>query len=107
MKKIVALLSSIIFGIALGVNAQTPGVDQRQQNQRERIHQGVASGELTRQETVNAVHNQRRIHRAERRAKADGVVTVRERAQLHHEQNKASQELRRNKHDIQERPGAN
>jgi len=107
MKKIVVLLSCIAFGMVLSVNAQTtPGVDQRQENQRERIQQGVASGELTRRETANAVHDQRHIRRAERRAKSDGVVTGRESARLHHKENKASRQLRRNKHDAQDRPGA-
>lgn len=104
MKKVIALLFSIFLGLAIHANAQTPGVDQRQHNQRERIQQGVVSGELTRRETANAVHDQRHIRRAERRAEADGVVTGRERARLHHKQNKASRDLTRNKHDIQSRP---
>ncbi|MBA4054629.1 MAG: hypothetical protein C0490_07955 [Marivirga sp.] len=94
----------MFFGIVIHVNAQISSVDQREQNQRQRIHQGVASGELTRRETANAVHDQRHIRRAERRVKADGVVTGRERARLHHKQNNASRELSRNKHDAQNRP---
>lgn len=107
MKKIVALLSCMAFGIIISAKAQTPGVNERQQNQRERIHQGVASGELTRRETAHAVQDQRHIRRAERRAKADGKVTNGERARLHHKQNTASRELSRNKHDAQDRPRAN
>lgn len=107
MKKIVVLLSCIAFGMVLSVNAQTPGVNQRQENQRERIQHGVASGELTRRETAHAVQDQRHIRRAERRAKADGEVTGGERARLHHKQNKASRELRRNTHDAQARRRAN
>jgi uncharacterized membrane protein YebE (DUF533 family) len=42
----------------------------------------------------------------ERRAKADGTVTCRERARIHHEQNRASRSLHRNKHDAQARPRA-
>lgn len=106
MKKVVSLLFTIFFGIVLHVNAQTPAVDERQQNQRNRIHHGVATGELTRVETVNAVHDQQQIRRTERRMTSDGVVTGRERARLHHKQNKASRELSRNKHDGQSRPGA-
>lgn len=108
MKNIIALLSFVIFAGILQVQAQnTPGVDQRQRTQRHRIQEGVASGELTRRETADARHDQRRIRRSERRAKADGVVTPTERARLHHKQNKANRQLRRDKHDAQDRPRAN
>jgi len=107
MRKIVALLSFMTFGLILAANAQTPVVDQRQQNQRHRIQQGVVSGELTRRETAHAVCDQRRIRRAEHVAKVDGTVTNRERARLQHMQNTASRQLSRNKHDAQDRPRAN
>jgi len=104
MRKIVALLIPIAFTIVMQANAQrTPGVDQRQQNQRVRIHQGFASGELTRREAAGAIQDQRHIRRAERCAKADGQVTRRERARLHHKQNRASHELRRDKHNAHAR----
>lgn len=105
MKKIIALLSFILFAGIMELKAQnTPVVDQRQKIQRQRIHTGVSSGDLTRREAVDARHDQRRVRRSERRAEADGVVTSGERARLYHKQNKASRELRRDKHDRQERP---
>jgi hypothetical protein len=42
----------------------------------------------------------------ERRAKADGTVTCRERTRIHREQNHANRSLRHNKHDAQARPRA-
>ena len=107
MKKVVALLSFFAFGMIITANAQTPRVDERQHNQRQRIQQGVASGELTRRETAKSIHDQRRIRRAEHVAKCDGTVTNAERARLHHMQNTASRQLSRNKHDAQDRPRAN
>ncbi len=107
MKKIVALLSFFALGFIITANAQTPGVNERQQNQRQRIQQGAVSGELTRRETAHARHDQRRIRRAEHTAKSDGTVTNAERARLHHMQNTASRQLSRNKHDAQDRPRAN
>ncbi len=108
MKKLIALLSFVaLVGIIQTHAQQTPIVDQRQSAQRHRIHDGVASGELTRREAVDARHDQRRIRRSERRAKADGVVTPKERARLHHKENIASRELRRDKHDQHDRPRAN
>ncbi|MFD1000455.1 hypothetical protein ACFQ21_14115 [Ohtaekwangia kribbensis] len=102
---IIALLLMTFAGIAQA-QTSTPHIDQRQENQRHRIRQGVASGELTRRETAHAVHDQRHIHRMERRAKADGTVTCRERTRIHREQNRANRSLRHNKHDAQARPRA-
>ena len=95
-----------LFGITHANAQTTPRVDERQQNQQQRINQGVRSGELTRVETKEARQNQRNIQRSERRAKSDGVVTQRERARLNHKQNRASQELKRDKQDAQDRPRA-
>lgn len=105
MKKLIALFSFVfLIGLTWAQAQSTPVVDQRQQNQRQRIRQGARSGELTKAETGEALQDQRQIRRAERRAKADGDVTARERARLQRKQNKASRELRRNKHDAQARP---
>jgi hypothetical protein len=83
--------------------AATPGVDQRQANQEKRIDQGIASGQLTKRETRRLEREQGAINRAEDKAKADGVVTAQERHRLHHAQNKASRDIRRQKHDAQHR----
>lgn len=107
MKKIIAFLAVGLLVCIVESKAQnTPAVDQRQKVQRERIQTGVATGELTRREAADARHDQRRIRRVERRAKADGVVTTDERARLHRKQNKANREIRRNKHDKEDRPRA-
>jgi hypothetical protein len=83
-----------------------PRVNARQQSQRERIQQGVRSGELTRRETHNAREDQRDIRQLERAYKSDGKLTGGERRDLNHEQNQASRELYRDKHDAQERAPA-
>ena len=83
---------------------QTPRVDQREQNQRERIQQGVRSGELTKPEARRLRTEQKDIRRDERAAKSDGRVTAGERKQLHREQNTASRDIHRQKHDAQKRP---
>lgn len=104
MRKLVALLIPIALTVVMQVNAQsTPRVDHRQHHQNARIRYGVATGELTRREAIKAHCDQRHIRRAERRMKADGHVTYRERRRLHHQQNQASRELRRNTHDAQSR----
>jgi hypothetical protein len=83
-----------------------PGVNARQQHQRDRIQQGVRSGELTRREAGRLAHEQRDIGRLEREYKADGAVTGVERRDLHHEQNQASRHIYEQRHDAQDRPGA-
>ena len=61
---------------------QTPGVDARQERQQNRIAEGVASGQLTPRETARLERGEARIERMEQRAKADGVVTPKERKRL-------------------------
>jgi len=84
--------------------SQTPVVDQRQKNQKTRIKRGVKSGELTGKETVGLAKDQKEIHEAEKEAKADGVVTSEERKELRQEQNEASREIFKEKHDAQQQP---
>lgn len=87
--------------------AATPGIDQRQANQEQRIDQGVASGELTRPETRRLEQGQNKVERIETRAKADGSVTQGERARIHQAQDAQSKRIWRQKHDRQDRPRAN
>ena len=103
--------STLLAGIGLAlsiamagsVSAGTPRLDQREHNQRGRIHNGVASGELTRPEARRLAAGQVHVRRAEARAKSDGVVTGRERAHLQHEANQQSRRIYRQKHDAQDR----
>lgn len=80
-----------------------PGVNARQQNQHQRVRQGVRSGELTRRETGKLVEGQRDVRQLERAYKSDGKLTRAERADLHHEQNQASLDIHKAKHDEQVR----
>jgi hypothetical protein len=85
------------------VLAGTPRLDTREAHQAGRIHNGVASGELTRPEARRLSAGQAHLRRVEARAKADGVVTGRERAHLQHEANQQSRRIYRQKHDAQDR----
>lgn len=107
MKKIIFVVAVILIIGTISVQAQsTPAVDQRQENQKERIKEGVKSGELTRAETARLAKNHRELRRMERRAKADGNVTAKERAKLHRKENQNSRAIKRQKHDEQSRPKA-
>ena len=102
MKKSVvfAALAVLVSGSVL---AGTPRYDARQQHQRERIVNGVQNGELTARETRRLAAGQVHLNRVERRAKADGVVTARERVHMQHEANQQSRRIHRQKHDAQDR----
>lgn len=82
------------------------GVNERQRNQMERIRDGARSGELTRGETQRLVGEQREIRREESAYRSDGVVTPRERADLHRDLNRSSNHIWRERHDAQVRPVA-
>lgn len=104
MKKsvVIAALAVLVTGSAFA-GTNTPRYDARQHNQRERIANGVQNGELTMRETRRLAAGQVHLNRVERRAKADGVVTPRERAHLQHEENQQSRRIYRQKHDGQDR----
>jgi len=113
MKKFSAVVMTLagVLAVVSASHADThrprdPGVNARQHNQRERIQQGVKSGELTRRETGRLVEEQRDVRQLERAYKSDGTLTGAERRDLHHEQNQASRDIYRQKHDEQDRPPA-
>ncbi|TDR48622.1 hypothetical protein DFR29_101242 [Tahibacter aquaticus] len=99
------IISALLCGLLLAgaASAATPTIDARQANQRARIHQGVASGELTQREAARLRAQQAHIRHDERVAKSDGVVTRRERARLQNELNQADRTIARQKHDWQQR----
>lgn len=100
-------LTILCIGLFSGqLFAGTPVLDERQQNQKQRIKQGVNSGELTKKETKRLVKGQAQLQRMENRAKSDGVVTKKERAKLQHKANKESAKIAKNKHDRQKRKKA-
>jgi hypothetical protein len=98
-------LTALITAAPLAASAHpgTPRADQREKNQAGRVVQGVKSGELTKHETKKLVKGQVHVRRVERRAKADGVVTAKERAHVEHAQDVQSKKIYRQKHDAQAR----
>jgi len=101
----VIILLSLIFDLNLSI-AGTPVLDERQHEQKYRITKGAKSGELTVPETARLIRGQKQLRRMERRAKSDGVITAKERANLHYKANKESAKIAHNKHDRQKRAKA-
>lgn len=100
MKKTITLLIILVVSLTV-VSAQTltPKINRTQKNQQLRIQQGVKSGELTRREARKLENQQRVIQHNKRIAKADGVVTSRERKQIRNEQSRASKNIYLKKHN--------
>jgi hypothetical protein len=102
MKKSSMILTTVLFAIGSAMaSAQTatPVAGERQDNQRQRINQGVASGELTKKEAAVLRTEQRAIKAEKKAFKADGKVTAAERAKLRRDQNQASRHIYNKKHN--------
>lgn len=97
------MLAALAVVVTAPVLAGTPRYDARQSHQHERIETGIQNGELTARETRRLAAGQVHLDRVERRAKADGVVTARERVHMQHEANQQSRRIYRQKHDRQDR----
>jgi hypothetical protein len=98
------LFSAAVITQARNMSGQTtPSVDRRERRQGRRIRHGVRSGSLTRREAGRVAAQQARIRRHERRAKADGRVTARERASIQRRENRASRNIYRKKHNNRNR----
>lgn len=104
MKTIMTCL--LTLGILLGLtvtsmahNNKVPTARKRQNEQQQRIRQGIRSDELTRREVRGLAHEQRDIQREIRQAKSDGVVTPGERREIQREQHQASRHIYRAKHN--------
>ncbi len=98
IRKFYSLSIILVLSLAYAL-ADTPVVKNRQINQQVRIHQGAKSGELTKTELIQLQKQQTHINRTKKAARADGVVTKKERAQIHHKQNKANANIYRKKHN--------
>jgi hypothetical protein len=96
-------IAAVLTAISLPALAGTPGLDARERNQRERIAQGIRCGELTHPETRRLVRGEVRLHRHERIAKSDGIVTRGERIRLSRQADRMSTRIYRQKHDRQNR----
>jgi opacity protein-like surface antigen len=103
MKRVLLTVTAMVLlmtGMAYA-EGETPGVDQRQANQEQRIDQGTASGQLNKREANRLNRQQRHVNKVEGKAKSDGVVTKKEKARIHSAQNRASRHIAREKHDVQ------
>ena len=79
-------------------------VNRREYSQRNRIREGVRSGELTRREAGRLINQQRRIESYERRSRLDdGRLDRHERRRLDQMLDRSNRDIYREKHDRQDR----
>ena len=94
MKRIAAAAA-----FAAAIYGQT--VDQRRENQQDRVAQGIASGQLTPGETTRIERQEAGVNRQihQDRVANGGTLTPAERQQVNREQNGMSREIYRDKHN--------
>ena len=96
------VLVTVTFAHPLVAGAQV--VKERQENQQDRIDQGVKSGQLTKKETMKLEAEQAKIQKKKRRyKKSGGTVTPKEKADIMSDQDKASKHIYKEKHGAQTR----
>jgi hypothetical protein len=83
---------------------RSPGVNARQHAQQHRIHEGVRSGELTKEEKDKLEAEEKALRTEEHAYKADGRLTAAERKDLHQDANQVSRDIYQEKHDSDVRP---
>lgn len=85
-----------------GFNGQ--GINAHQENQQERIQQGLQSGQLTKHEYIRLEEKQARFAQLESQLRASGGgLSPQERSRLEFEQRQLSQDIERQRHDSQVR----
>ena len=104
-------VSKQIYADKHNANTQHYGnnkVDQRRENQQDRIAQGIKSGQMTAGEAAKAENQQKGINQQVKadRAANGGKLTTGEKAQVNKEQNAASKNIYHKKHNAKTQPQA-
>lgn len=96
-----ALTAALLIAPAAAFAQSGVTINQRKENQQDRIAQGVRSGQLTAGETARLEHQEAGINREERgmRAQDNGHLTRQDRHILTHQQNQESHRIYRDKHN--------
>jgi hypothetical protein len=92
------ILTGTFIGATLG---QAQEIQERKENQQDRIANGVANGSLTPHETANLEHKEAGLNKEIRhdRRQNGGNLTNKEKAKVNRQQNKLSKNIYRDKHN--------
>jgi len=82
-------------------DVQAQEIQERKENQQDRIANGVANGSLTPHETANLENKEAALNRETRRDRRQngGNLTNKEKAQINRQQNRLSKNIYRDKHN--------
>ncbi|MBZ5645040.1 MAG: hypothetical protein LAO19_19945 [Acidobacteriia bacterium] len=98
----VILHCAVLIGLASPAFAgQGATINERKENQQDRIANGVNTGQLTARETANVETKESALNKEEHHMRADdnGHLTAADRARLDHQQNKLSRQIYAKKHN--------
>ena len=101
------LIQAIVLSMALGAITETSWageVKNREENQQDRIAQGVNSGALTPQETARLQKGEQKIEANRQTALADGKLTPKEKRKLNRQETKQSKKINKLKHNAKTVP---
>ncbi len=101
MKNLFLALAVTGMTIAAASSVSAQEIQQRKENQQDRIANGVANGSLTPHETANLEHKEAGLNHEIRqdRRQNGGNLTNNEKAQVNRQQNKLSRNIYRDKHN--------
>ena len=92
------LIATLAFTSAAQAQTHTPVINRNQYIIEHRIHQGVRSGELTRNEAWRLQREDMRIRREKRMAMADGRMTFAERRHIRRQERMLNRAISRDEH---------
>jgi len=97
-KLIATTVAAILF--SFGAHAQNAAIaTARDTDQQKRIEQGLQSGQLSTREAASLENQEKRIDATEARDMKDGKLSAGEKAQIQREQNHASADIYKDKHN--------
>jgi len=97
-----ALTSALVLTSSAAFAQSGATINQRKDNQQDRIAQGVRSGQLTPRETMHLERQESRLNREEHHMRAEdhGRLTRQDRRILTRQQNRESNRIYRDKHNF-------
>jgi hypothetical protein len=101
MKLNQVFIAAIFLTAVAAAQSNDPTVNQRRENQQDRIANGVQSGQLTAGETKNVEGQESNLNREVRddRQANGGALTQQEKQQVNRQQNRVSNEIYNDKHN--------
>ena len=99
LKALLSGLTLVLFCTVGFAQTEKKPVAKKQAVQQQKIKQGVKSGEQNKKEATKLRAQQKSIAKTKQAAKADGVVTKKEKAVINQNQQKAAGNIARKKHN--------